>query len=356
MEINIPVLTGTYFDLSKFDFSFKGLKIFDIQNPEFKDYILSLSKESIYKDQVFNFFNDLIKSIRYDHDKKFAIVKINPNENFNYKEIENVWKILLIIFPSDIQISNIIHYYETKDVGGSYMTAFEKRETGEYPGNLLLSDDKDVAEINEFIVKAFDKLNQHKSYIGLVIENYLISFHASHSHYKYLNLCMALESTVHGSEEVSYKLRRNIAVLCGSDYYNCELIHDNIKKIYALRSKIIHGEEIDFEKVEQYTPAITALVSRSIIELLTHNISSREELNKILTGLGYGDREKISTDWKHYKLNISTVVESNWKKMPSSQLLSFSNLIKQHENLQVLCMTQQHVHLQIRKVGKLLNL
>jgi hypothetical protein len=93
------------------------------------------------------------------------------------------------------------------------------------------------------------------------------------------------------------------------------LIHDNIKKIYALRSKIIHGEEIDFEKVEQYTPAITALVSRSIIELLTHNISSREELNKILTGLGYGDREKISTDWKHYKLNISTVVESNWKSL-----------------------------------------
>lgn len=315
MEIKIPVLSHTAFDLTKFDFSFKDIKILDIQSVEFRDYISSFSKDAVFKDNDFSFFEDLIKTVRYAHEKKYAVIKLNPKQNFNYDDIESVWKLLLIIFPGDIQISNIVHYYETEDVGGAYMTQFEEIETGEYPGNLLISDDKDIPEINDFFKNVFDKINQHKTYIGLLIENYLVSFHASHSHYKYLNLCMALESTVHGSEEVSYKLRRNIAVLCGADYYNSEIIHDNIKKLYSLRSKIIHGENFDIAKVESYIPHITALVSRTIIELLAHNISSSEELNNIITGLGYGERAKISKGWKHYKLNISTVVESNWKSL-----------------------------------------
>jgi hypothetical protein len=48
---------------------------------------------------------------------------------------------------------------------------------------------------------------------------------------------------------------------------------------------------------------------------IIHNIPTNKELNEIITRLAFGDRDKISDKWKSYKLNISTVVDSNWKKL-----------------------------------------
>lgn len=312
-EISIPILTGSYFNLTQFDFSYRDITIFDIQSEEFERYIESLQPD--FKPPNFNFIKNIQKQIHFDHDKKYAIAKNNPRENFNYQDIVNVYRILLIIFPSDLQIEHNLHYIIEKDfIQLSSMSSWDKRTTGESPGDLLFALDDDVAEINEFASQYFDRLNL-VNYIGIAIENYITSFTASHLHYQYLTLFIALESTIYGNQELTYRLRRTVAILCGKDDSNCDLIYENLNKLYALRSKIIHGEEYSMPKVQEYLPALKSIVSRTIIELLIHNIPTNMELNSIINRLAFGDREKVSKGWKSYKLNISTIVDSNWKRL-----------------------------------------
>lgn len=312
-EINIPILTGSYFNLTLFDFSFKDITIFDIQSEDFEKYIESLQPD--FKIHNFNFISNIQEQIHFDHDKKYAIVKNNPRENFNYQDILNVYNLLLIIFPSDLQIEHILHYIiENAFIQLSHMSIWDKRTTGESPGDLLFALEEDVAEINEFASKYFDRLNL-VNYIGIAIENYITSFTASHYHYQYLTLFIALESTICGNQELTYRLRRTVAILCGKDDFNCDIIFENLNKLYALRSKIIHGEEYNIAKVQEYLPALKSIVSRTIIELLIHNIPTNMELNSIITRLAFGDRAKVTKGWKSYKLNISTIVDSNWKRL-----------------------------------------
>ena len=124
-----------------------------------------------------------------------------------------------------------------------------------------------------------------------------------------------MESIINGSEELNYRLKRGVAILCGDNEFSSEIIYDNLKIIYSLRSKIIHGEKYKTEKVKNYLPHLKALVSRTIIELIIHDISNTNELNKIITKIGFGERYKISNDWKKYDFNINTIAESNFSEL-----------------------------------------
>jgi len=300
--------------LSNFDFSFKDISIFDVQSADFEDYIGKLQSDN--KEHNLRFVRDIQEKTHSEYDKKYAIVKNNPKENYRYQDLLNVWKLLLIIFPSDLIIEYIIYYDEADNgfISSSTMSVWPKRITGEYPGELLLTTEEDVPEINEFAKLYFERLNL-ENYIGISIENYITSFSASHLHYQYLELCIALECIINGNQELTYRLRRTVAILCGKDDGNCRIIYDNLNKLYALRSKIIHGEEYSISKVQEYLQPLQAIVSRTIIELIIHNTPNIKELNESITGIGFGDRIKISEDWNSYKLNITTLVESNLKRL-----------------------------------------
>ena len=309
----MPILGKSYYDLSKFDFSFKDISIYDIQSEKFEAYIEQQQPD--FKTGNMSFINSIVEEIHFDYDKKYAIVKNNPKENFNSFDIYNVWKILLIIFPSDLQIEHEIFFqYEDDFFTRSYMSSHHQRYTGEYPGKLLYSRDEQLDEINEFIRKYFQNLDG-TNYIEIAIQSYLTSFSASHFHFQYLTLCMALESVIYGSQELTYRLRRSIGLLCGDDLESCRRIYSNINKLYKVRSKIIHGEKYDFLKLSEYLEPLQAIVSRTIIELLVHNISNKEELNSKITELGYGNRSEISENWKKYDLNIMTIVSTNWNEL-----------------------------------------
>lgn len=313
MEITIPILSGSYFDLSKFDFSFKNIRIMNISSKEFEDYIESQQPD--FKASNMIFFEEIKEIINLEYDQKYAIVYNDPKKEFNYQDLLNVWKFLLIIFPSDLQIEHEVHFdFEDNFFQRSHMTSWNKQITGEYPGEPLFAMEEDVMEINNYAKIVFNRLNL-SNYIGIAIENYITSYSASHMHYQYLTLCIALESIIFGNQELTYRLRRTVAILCGKDEWNCKNIFDNLNKLYSLRSKIIHGEDYRLDKVLEYMTPLRAIVSRTIIELLLHNITKNEQLNQRITEIGFGDRQKISENWQHFQLNISTMVESNWKKL-----------------------------------------
>ncbi len=310
MKITIPILCSSRYDLNKFDFSFKDITIYDITSKEFSDYIEEQQPDLF--EQNFNYFDSIIKNIHFDYDKRYAIVKNNPKLNFNHLDVINVWKILLIIFPSDLQIEHEVNFkFEDNFFQRTSMATWNRRSTGEYPGEFLNSLDEDLEEINEYIKTVFDKLNL-ENYIGLTIENYITSYSASHFHFQYLTLCIALESIIYGNQELTYRLKRNVSIICGEDEFNCNIIFENLNKLYNLRSKIIHGETYDLKKVLEYLKPIKSIVSRTIIELLIHDFEKKDLLNHRLTEIGFGDRKKISKAWKYYKLNVLTMVDTNW--------------------------------------------
>lgn len=310
MRYSILIISGSDYDLTKFDFSFRDIIIYDTQSEGFEKYIESIQPG--YKDHNLSFLHNIKEQIHNKYEKKYAIVKNILNKNSDIHELSNVLKLLLIIFPSDLQIECSIDFFELDGI--LQCSATINSDSVYNPGESLISLDHYVNEINEFIKLSFDRLN-NDNYLGFAIENYITSFTASHIHYQYLTLCIALECLIQGNQELTYRLRRTIAVLCGKDVFNCKIIFNNLNKLYSLRSDIIHGEKYHLDKVSEYLKPLQAIVSRAIIELLVHNVPTNKELHEIITELGYGDRAKISQNWKPYELNINTIVASNWKEI-----------------------------------------
>ncbi len=315
-KFEMPIIGGIYSDLTKLDFSFIDIRLIEVHSSSLDDYITEIEPEISHLN--LGFVDDIReKDYRDNPNKKYAIVKNNIKEDFDQEDIYNVYRLLLIVYPSDLQIEYIIEFYESDGLmQTSSMSLFDKNWSGHYESDLLMifavedANYDDYNEFNKFSKLYFSRL-KNEGYLGLVIENYIASFSASRLHYKYLNLCMALESMISGPQELSYRLRRTVAILCGKSAWYCKHIFNNMNDFYTLRSKIIHGEEYSYDKLIKYLPKLRALVSRVIIELLIHNIETNVELNDIVTKIGFGERKKISKDWQHFDLNITTWVETN---------------------------------------------
>ena len=311
MMIKIPVLAGAYHDLSVFDFSFQNISIVNIKDDAVDDYIRRLSPD-LYENNI-RFITQIRETIHFDHERKFVVLS-NNLESFDYKKILNCWKILLIIFPSDLQIEHIIHYENSMGFYQSIMMeTHEKRQTGDYPGKLLMYSNDYLQAINEFIRLVFDRLDQN-NYIGIAIENYIQSYTASHFHYQFLTLLFALESVVEQEQELSYRLKRFVSVLCGEAPFNCNIIFQNLSELYKIRSKVVHGGNIQniYEDLLKNIEVLQALVSQTIIELLIHNLTNISMLNKRLTVLGYGEKGKLTDNHQNFMLNINTYTQVNW--------------------------------------------
>lgn len=301
MNFEIPVLKNSTYDLSKFDFSIASIRILNIQSKEFKEYIKGLNPA--FEKGNFSFFDLIIKNIHHDVDSRFAIVK-DDYKQFSKQEIYNVHILLLILFPSGLQIENIVHFVEEKNfVQRSSMSSLETKYTT--VDNYLYFDDDFLKEANEFINLVFTRID-YSNYIGLSIENYMNSFNVSHLHFSYIALCMSLENLINGNQELSYRLKRTTSILCGNTEENSNVIFKNLGKVYTLRSKIVHGENYTPQEIYTKIEYLQNLVSRALIELLIHNIPSNKDLDSITTTLGFGQQNKLSANWKLFKINVMT--------------------------------------------------
>lgn len=307
-EFEILILRYTKIDLSIFDFGNNDIKILDIQSQEFDDYIKNLNPGYHLGNNTF--FNLIREEIHNQtRDKKYAIVKSNPLENFDCDKMYKVYDTLLILFPSALQIQYSVQFKEENNfVQKQRMTTLTDNYQSEDQyldiDNLSLAK---IKQLNNLIKIIYPRLD-YKNYIGLCYENYYNSFTASHLHFAYITLCMSLENLVHGSQELSYRLKRISAIIAGDTEENCRTIFKNLTSVYTLRSKIVHGETYSTQDVLNKIDYLRGLVSRILVELLLHNVIKNKELGDIITTLGYGYRNLISDSWKYYELNnVNTV-------------------------------------------------
>tara|TARA_R110001583_G_C5624317_1_gene406499 strand:+ start:61 stop:975 length:915 start_codon:yes stop_codon:yes gene_type:complete len=291
-KFSILILTNSSSDLTLLKF-----KEFEIVNVK-SEFFITFCKETNTNIS----FEDIIE-IDYYKKPRYAIINKNLKKEFELYKIHDLFNFLLLLFPSTLH-NEIILDYKLDNRKLSFFDVFKFGQIS-YPQdeNEFLSFDKsDVNQINLFTENYFDKL-QNINYIKFSIQNYINAFASNYTHLSLIAFCISLESITNGNSELLYRICRNVSVLCGKDDESGHIIFDNIKKIYGLRSKIVHGMEFQDDKVDKYLLYLQSISSKVIVELLIHDIKTVEILNKKITGIGFGDRHKISNNWNNIILN-----------------------------------------------------
>ena len=124
----------------------------------------------------------------------------------------------------------------------------------------------------------------------MTLDAYLGSFGPIPVHMSFISLCMAMETIVDGTNELTYRMRRSMALLCAENSYHAKQIYNSVKLVYDLRSGIVHGGGVDFTLIGQYIPYLRALISRLIIKLVRLNVKTATELQDMLVFMGFADR------------------------------------------------------------------
>ncbi|MCH8555669.1 MAG: hypothetical protein LAT76_10955 [Schleiferiaceae bacterium] len=217
-----------------------------------------------------------------------------------------------VIHPSELYIQNILsaQYFEEKGIYFSGWSTYNHYHWDKYKepqDHYFVYPEENIQETNEFL--AFYKVNYKKhGYIQNAIRYYLDSFNVNSAEMSFICLCISLETIVPGNEQLSYRFRRNLAVLCAESYEGGKKIYKNANLLYSYRSKLVHSgmTSKDFAKFELFFEYAQILASRMIIEMMLHDIPSIKDLDKKLTEFGFGQGNSISERYKQFKGNIST--------------------------------------------------
>ncbi|MDN3687231.1 HEPN domain-containing protein [Cyclobacterium jeungdonense] len=242
----------------------------------------------------------------------------NPPSEAAYFEAIGAIK---VIHPSELYIKNILgaQYFEGKGIYFSSWSTYDHHHWHKYQDpkkHYFVYPEEHLKETNTFL--AFYKENYNKrNYIRNAIRYYLDSFNVNSVEMSFICLCICLETIVPGTEQLSYRFRRNLAVLCSESHENGKKIYKNANLLYGYRSKLVHSgmNSNNFNKFEMFFEYAQILASRMIIEMLLHDIPKIDELDKKLTELGFGQGNTITKGYEKFIGNISV-----WHKISEYEI------------------------------------
>ncbi|MEM6517516.1 MAG: hypothetical protein AAF688_15145, partial [Bacteroidota bacterium] len=105
---------------------------------------------------------------------------------------------------------------------------------------------------------------------------------------KFINLITALESLFNRSNnQISQILSRHLAVLISNDKESFQENYRRIKKLYGIRSKLVHGQTIETkESIENLVDEMYTLTRVALIKCMELNLT-KDELFEELNSKGY---------------------------------------------------------------------
>ena len=110
--------------------------------------------------------------------------------------------------------------------------------------------DSEIMDFGQFISNI--KIPFDKSYIQLALDNYDLSAQIYDLSLSFLSVMNGLEALYNqGNTQISYTISRCTAVLIGKNEKECLIIYKRMKKLYNLRSTIIHKGELKKVKKEE---------------------------------------------------------------------------------------------------------
>ncbi len=303
-EENPPVsalafYSGVDSDLGLLDLTKFNARFLNTKSEEFKSFIetTEVTDNDSSTNRNRNAINRLEKEIE-KHDL-WALIPININKPVDSNIFFKIEQGLLILFPSSFQMieSWDIQVIEKKSIWWISTTHVTHNfHLLSSTTNHLRFDAKDSRKIVDFLIKFKDQsLNKLQL---ILIQSYHIALrNTQFFHFRFIQLCICLETTCTGTTELTYRIARNCAIICGKDLESSNTIFLNVKKLYTLRSKIVHGEDYKEDLLAVYVNYLSQLCSRVIIELLQHSSLERKELNEKTTSVGYGDYAKLSDSY-----------------------------------------------------------
>lgn len=309
-HINFFLLAGSKSNLATLDFSHLNIRILALNSDEFDSILKDSSfEEDWYPRNRELLFADIKKDLIEDYmiESLYVLMPIDLSVIVETKYYYECWTILLIMFPSVLSIYADFMYqiFDNRylwQIGSTQYRFYQKNQFEDY----LHFEESNITSINKFIVLYFSRISNLK-YVKSAIDSYKLSFHSNLYSMSYISLCICLETLVEGSIELSYRIKRTVAVLCSKNENIGLIIFKNIDNIYKLRSKIVHGAEVNSNKIDEYRPYLRMIVSKIIVELIIHNISTLIDLNYKITSIGFGDRQKLSTAYS--SLVLSTIMD-----------------------------------------------
>lgn len=316
--IHFATVGGTFVDFSNLDLSPWGIKGGLVESKTTEDFIRSISKD-IWSDRNWKKVKDISQCSdgrdgagrHGDWEYMNLLWPIdfdNPPSETDYFEAIGAIK---VVHPSELYILNIIgaQYSHDNGIFFSSWSTYEAHHWHKYQNcqNFYFKyPERDLHETNAFL--GFYKANyKTRPYIQNAIRYYLDSFNVNSAEMSFICLCICLETIVPGKEQLSYRFKRNLAVLCSESYEKGIKIYNNANLLYGYRSKLVHSgmNRKDFQKFELFFEYAQILASRMIIEMLLHNMPTIEDLDKKLTELGFGQGFKISKEYNEFRGNSS---------------------------------------------------
>jgi len=152
--------------------------------------------------------------------------------------------------------------------------------------------DDEVPELQKFIDTIRLRLPFEKEFLQLANEAYQISTNISKMDLAFLLSMIGLEALFNpGGQELRYRISRSVAVLLGKDANEAEVIQNEMKRLYDVRSEIVHTgkgasvTEDDLSKLRRH-------LRESIKEIYKTDLG-KDDLLKVLNSCGFGERPWI---------------------------------------------------------------
>lgn len=317
-EIAIPILYGSLSDLTLINLEFINAKIYKVNKGKFKEKLSSIIQPKFFEYDL-KIFLDIseLNVLTTNGVNLYAILPIDLSKPFEEEHTDHFYSLLLALYPSDLVIIKTINL---QLYANSYRVSSYSRNkfncTGEDYYQNFLSLSYEIGFVNQFLKTHFKNSFSIK-YIKYMLSLYTNSFFEQNPIFQYLSLMICLEVVVVKGESILYRLKRNVAIICGDSMENCKKIASNIDQLYNLRSAIVHGEiEPSYKNFKDYHLYLKKLVSKLIRELIIHDIKELDELNTKLTELGYSQNNLLSKNYVKSKYPFLVNVSLKYWKIP----------------------------------------
>lgn len=274
--------------------SLKNRFRFDIMDYTSASDLLSKMKLALspYKMQVLSFpGNNLIavkKSMRIpdkskaSEDKAFHALfnQIDRNVQSPIKRLR-LYKETSVCMPIYILYKQVDSIYE-------YRILFEDHNIYNKINDLDISD-SEVKSLNTFIYQ--QNILFTNNYISTCYDMFELSYRTQSRDISFITLMVGLESLFNvGDHEIAKTISRHTAVLLAQDKSDGENIFYDMKKLYKIRSKIVHGGKHNIVKDSDLL-ALRDYVRKSIRHADRLSMD-KNELHDVLNAKGFGDIKK----------------------------------------------------------------
>ena len=276
-----------------------GFKIRALSESEASDFIIAVEKVQQWKavkiffmrypclnsqeKQVYVINNSIEADIKTGESRWFDIVARFDNKFF-HGYLNPTVRLMRLFKEGDLRMP-LKYYYTIKNGKPSPLMG---SKSGRYVSRELYHlESSELRDLHRFLRDT--RIPFERAFLQLAFENFELSYEISNIGLSFLTLMISLETLLNpGERELRYRISRNTAVLLGNDREASRTIFTKIKKLYDMRSKVVHTG--DSKIVKKDTLLNLRYYVRESIKKIYLMKKSKPDILDLLNSHGFGER------------------------------------------------------------------